>query len=148
MKYDRRTVNRLINKIEKYFGIKVKQKKTGWWHSGCNCWAPGHQDIYIGMRAEYWYEVIGALAHEFGHCQSVLKKKNIKMGTYMLYKLCALYTEQQRQDIIAEERRAWRYGFKLMRDLGIEVDDRLLKFRDKLIRGHIKRVNSMNAAVK
>lgn len=141
MKYKKRHYKRLLKKIRKDFDIHVKERKKDWSIASSNGWIKNSQSITIGIYGK-WYKIIGALVHEFGHCNSILKNKNIKMGTAMLYRLKAPLTKKQKKDIFAEEKRAWKYGFKLMKDLNIEVDKKLLKFKNNCLRSHIKNLSA------
>lgn len=142
--YDKRDYKKLLSFIKSEYDISVKEYKKDWGISYSNCWFECNQSITVGTYADYWYESIAVLAHELGHCLSVRKKKNIKMATYLLYKFNAPLTEKQGTAILAEERRAWRYGFKTLRDLGIEVDERMIAFREARIRGHVKTIKRLN----
>jgi hypothetical protein len=144
MKYSKRHYEKLLSITKNVYGVKVKERKDLWLISSSNCWA-GNQSIELGIYAECWYELIAVLAHELGHCLSVRSGKAISMATYMIYIHEVPLSKREAKLILEEERRAWRLGFKVLRDNDIEVDGRMLKFRNARMRGHAKTVKRLSA---
>jgi hypothetical protein len=143
MKYTSRHIEKVIRIIEDD-GVAVRRYKRSALDSSANCYSP-MPSIKLGVD-DYKYLVIAALVHEYGHCKSV--KISRAGGTKCLPMLIAIYNnennpwleQEEKAAIIREERRAWRLGFKLLRDNGIAVDKKMLYFRQVCVEAHIKRL--------
>lgn len=145
--YRKSHLEKLVSIIKKDYKIKIKKMKTDCLSSKSHPWMIGHQEISIGFKDDNFL-VIGSIAHEFGHCLSVLKKQNIPFDIYWMYKFHYLKDDNHAKQILKEERNAWRLGFKFLKDMGIPVDDRLLNMRKVLIETHIKNIKHIQNKIK
>ena len=87
--------------------------------------------------------ILLALCHEYGHILSVRSGKGLPRSTAMFYAMNIVRSKRDGKAILAEERRAFRLGFKLLRDDGIPIDEDMRYARDVLIASHIKLVRKL-----
>lgn len=120
--------------IRKQYDISVWRDRTTY-NAKSSCWWPSQQSITIGTKETPPFLFLAKMAHELGHCLSVRrtgkygKGSCVDMKTYLLYIFRASLTKKQKTAVLAEERIAWRLGFKFLRDNGLPVNDMMLRAR-------------------
>jgi hypothetical protein len=101
-----------------------------------------HPRITLGIKGMK-HLILLALCHEYGHVLSVRSGKGLKRSTAMFYAMNIIRSKRDGKAILAEERRAFRLGFKVLRDNGILIDEDMKYARDVLIASHIKLVRKL-----
>ena len=139
MNYTKRHYDKLAKLItDADVRITEKPNKHFYEESWSNCFFLHGQTITLGTKSPWWI-TIATLAHEFGHCLSVREGGGCSQGDMMNYRFGVIVNHTHAKRLIEEERRAWRFGFKFMRDNSIPVDAKMINARRVLVKkGHKK----------
>jgi hypothetical protein len=135
MQYTRRHYEKLIHLIRGEGVLVYECAATTAINSKANPFSPLRQSIRVGLNSPWWF-VVAALSHEFGHCVSFTKGGGCSSGDMLVYGFGAVVDRAHALRLLNEERRAWRFGFKFMRDNGMQVGEELLSARRFCMRTH------------
>lgn len=102
--------------------------------SHARCWRD-IQSIHIGTNAQPYY-ILCALAHELGHCLSVRMGSHTTRATLIRYNMHIRLSKKQKRGLHSEERRAWRLGFKFLKDSGLPITAQMKRARRNLLNSH------------
>jgi len=140
MKYTQKHIDILSDIIreEHLTSIRLRPKKSA---MSSYCSVKG-QSITIGTK-DTKLRILLAMSHETGHLLSARQGHSIPSRTGILYNWGVLLNQKDGAKILAEERRAFRLGFSLMEENGIEVSEEMLSLRDELMQGHERKVASI-----
>lgn len=136
MRYTQKHID-LMSKVIRKNGIAIRIKKEHPLRSQSNCFDINPY-IKLGTVGPKWMTLI-ALAHEYGHCLSVLQGTKLKRRTAMMCRMGVILSKKDAKLLKEEERIAWNLGFKSLRDNGIIVDEDLQSFRRALFKSETGR---------
>ena len=116
--------------IQERYGIEVfLDDSQDWFRARSACWFVSSQNLRIGTIGRPML-VLMAMAHELGHCISVRKGSHSSFVLQLKYNLNVRLTKKEKAAILSEEYRAWRYGFRFLRDNGFEVSDDMIRWKN------------------
>jgi hypothetical protein len=137
MKYTQKHIDQMLSLIRKD-GVSVKLIQASPLDSKSYPYN-FYPSIILGTKGMK-HLILLALCHEYGHVLSVRSGKCLKRSTAMFYAMNIIRSKKDGKAILAEERRAFRLGFKVLRDNGIPIDEDMQYARDVLIASHVKLV--------